>query len=201
MFFKYFSGNFTHSNKNFIQCLYKVKMFKTLTNFVKSDNAKWIFVAIVVAIIVYSMMNYSKGKGMVLDNMTTGAAIKPNKYASNEVFESSKPASYDQPESVSASTSDYKSVDTAAPQDLLPVDKNSEFAKLNPVSSGKQDLPDLLQAGSLIGIDTIGQTLKNANLQLRSDPTIKKQNIGPWNNSTFEPDLARVPLELGCSTA
>jgi len=40
--------------------------------------------------------------------------------------------------------------------------------------------------------------MKNANLQLRSDPTIAKQNVGPWNNSTYEPDLARVPLELGC---
>lgn len=176
-------------------------MFKTLTNFVKSDNAKWIFVAIVVAIIIYSMMNYSKTKGMVLDNMTTAGSVQPSKSTGNEVFDSSKPASYDQPESVSGSTSEYKSVDTAAPQDLLPVDKNSEFAKLNPISSGKQDLPDLLQAGSLIGIDTIGQTLKNANLQLRSDPTIQKKNVGPWNNSTFEPDLARVPLELGCSTA
>jgi hypothetical protein len=176
-------------------------MFKTLTNFVKSDNAKWVFVAIVVAIIAYSMMNYSKTKGMVLDNMTTAGSVKPSKSTGNEVFESSKPASYDQNESISDSTLDYKTVDTAAPQDLLPVDKNSEFAQLNPVSSGKQDLPDLLQAGSLIGVDTIGQTLKNANLQLRSDPTIQKKNVGPWNNSTFEPDLARVPLELGCSSA
>ena len=59
-------------------------------------------------------------------------------------------------------------------------------------------MPDLLNAVSRIGLDTIGQTMKNANLQLRSDPTIAKQNVGPWNNSTYEPDLARVPLELGC---
>ena len=177
-------------------------MFKTLTNFVKSDNSKWIFVAIVVAIVVASMTNYSKSKGMVLDSMTTAGPVKPSKSTGNDVFyESSKPASYDQSESIVSTNSEYKSVDTASPQDLLPVDKNSEFAKLNPISSGKQDLPDLLQAGSLIGIDTIGQTLKNANLQLRSDPTIQKKNIGPWNNSTFEPDLARVPLELGCSSA
>jgi len=176
-------------------------MFKTLTNFVKSDNAKWVFVAIVVAIIGYSLMNYSKGKGLVLDSMTTAGSVKPSESTGNEVFESSKPASYDKPETLPSSTSEYKSVDTAAPQDLLPVDKNSEFAKLNPVTNGKQDLPDLLQAGSLIGVDTIGQTLKNPNLQLRSDPTIEKKNVGPWNNSTFEPDLARVPLELGCSSA
>ena len=71
---------------------------------------------------------------------------------------------------------------------------------MNPVNSGKVDLPDMLQAGSLIGVDTIGQTLKNPNLQLRSDPVIKKEQVGPWNFSSFEPDLGRVPLELGCGS-
>jgi hypothetical protein len=40
--------------------------------------------------------------------------------------------------------------------------------------------------------------LKNPNLQLRSDPIIPKKEIGPWNQSTYEPDLMRVPLEVGC---
>jgi hypothetical protein len=57
--------------------------------------------------------------------------------------------------------------------------------------------PDLLQAGYHIGLDTIGQTLRNANYQLRSDPVIQKQDIGPWSQSTIEPDLGRVPLEIG----
>jgi len=39
--------------------------------------------------------------------------------------------------------------------------------------------------------------LRNANLQLRSDPVISKKDIGPWMNSTIEPDMARTPLELG----
>jgi len=34
-------------------------------------------------------------------------------------------------------------------------------------------------------------------LQLRSDPIIPKSNIGPWNQSTIEPDIGRVPLEIG----
>jgi hypothetical protein len=55
-----------------------------------------------------------------------------------------------------------------------------------------------LSAGNLIGLDTVGQTLKNANLQLRSDPIIQKMNVGPWNNSTYEADLGRVPMEIGC---
>jgi hypothetical protein len=58
-------------------------------------------------------------------------------------------------------------------------------------------MPDLLQAGYHIGLDTIGQTLRNPNYQLRSDPIIPKQEVGPWNLSTIEPDIGRVPLEIG----
>ena len=87
----------------------------------------------------------------------------------------------------------------ANPADLLPHDQNSQWSALNPVAmnQGSVAMPDLLQAGYHIGLDTIGQTLRNANLQLRSDPIIQKQDIGPWNQSTIEPDLARVPLEVG----
>lgn len=177
-------------------------MLKTLTNYLKSDMGKWIFVAVVVAIIAYSLMNYSSSKGLVLDAMSNGTTQPLDESTMDSGVQRAKPASYDTPEpSVAASTSgnsDYQQSETASPEDLLPSDKNSEFANLNPVNSGKVDLPDMLQAGSLIGVDTIGQTLKNANMQLRSDPVIKKEQVGPWNFSSFEPDLGRVPLELGC---
>ena len=95
--------------------------------------------------------------------------------------------------------SGYQLQPVANPKELLPKDQNSQWAALNPVNNSQPITPDLLQAGNLIGLDTIGQTLKNANLQLRSDPVIEKQNVGPWNNSTYEADLGRVPLELGCT--
>ena len=43
----------------------------------------------------------------------------------------------------------------------------------------------------------VQQALKNANLQLRSDPIIEKKIVSPWMMSTIEPDMARVPLEVG----
>jgi len=92
----------------------------------------------------------------------------------------------------------YSSQNVANPSDLLPVDQNSQWASLNPVNQGNPITPDLLQAGYHIGLDTIGQTLKNPNYQLRSDPYIPKAAVGPWNQSTYEPDLMRVPLEVGC---
>jgi hypothetical protein len=91
----------------------------------------------------------------------------------------------------------YSAQPVAQPSDLLPKDQNREWSALNPVSMNQGGMVDLLQAGYHIGLDTIGQTLRNANLQLRSDPVIPKQDIGPWNQSTIEADLGRVPLELG----
>ena len=83
------------------------------------------------------------------------------------------------------------------PSDLLPKDSNSQWAQLNP--SGKGDLANinLLKAGYHIGIDTVGQTLRNANLQIRSEPANPQLYVGPWNLSTIEPDFMRPPLELG----
>jgi hypothetical protein len=83
------------------------------------------------------------------------------------------------------------------PNDLLPKDKNSEWAQLNPAGQGDLSNINLLKAGYHIGIDTIGQTLRNANLQIRSEPANPQINVGPWNLSTIEPDFMRPPLELG----
>jgi hypothetical protein len=82
------------------------------------------------------------------------------------------------------------------PADLLPKNDNSKWAELNP--SGKGDLANinLLKAGYHIGIDTVGQTLRNGNQQLRSEPANPQLNTGPWNQSTIEPDFMRPPLEI-----
>ncbi len=83
------------------------------------------------------------------------------------------------------------------PSDLLPHDSNSQWGELNTLSRNSVNTPDLLQAGYHIGLDTVGQTLRNANLQERSDPIITKSDIGPWNQSTIEPDFGRTPMEIG----
>ena len=84
------------------------------------------------------------------------------------------------------------------PSELLPKDANSEFSKLNPMGSGDLKNVSLLKAGWHIGINTVGQSLRNANLQLRSEPPNPQLNTGPWNNSTISADMQRRPLEIGC---
>jgi hypothetical protein len=85
----------------------------------------------------------------------------------------------------------------ADPSELLPKDTNSQWAQLNPTGSGDLQNVNLLRSGYHIGIDTVGNTLRNANLQLRSEPANPQVNVGPWNNTTISPDTMRVPLEIG----
>ncbi len=85
----------------------------------------------------------------------------------------------------------------ANPSDLLPRDTNNQWGSLNPAGSGDLLGQNLLSATFLTGIDTIGNTMKNANLQIRSERPNPQLNVGPWNQSTFAPDLMRTPLELG----
>jgi hypothetical protein len=84
------------------------------------------------------------------------------------------------------------------PSQLLPKDSNSEFSKLNPMGSGDLKNVSLLKAGWHIGINTVGQSLRNANLQLRSEPANPQLNVGPWNQSSITSDMQRRPLEIGC---
>jgi len=135
-----------------------------------------IFVLFILGAIVLNF--YSTGKMTVMDQMSVGAETSTTKTEVASHGES-KPM-------VAASAPGYMSQPVANPSELLPSDANSQWASLNPVSQSNPQMPDLLQAGYHIGLDTIGQTLKNANLQLRPDPVIEKKDIGPWNQSTIE---------------
>jgi hypothetical protein len=83
------------------------------------------------------------------------------------------------------------------PADLLPSDANNEWAKLNPRASGDFQNVNLLRAGYWNGIDTVGSSLRNANLQVRSEPPNPTNPVSIWNNTTIAPDLMRTPLEIG----
>jgi hypothetical protein len=123
-----------------------------------------------------------------------------DKFTSVDAMETGTPVDDAAPVAKSADVPAVQALGPIAnPNELLPVDQNSQWAALNPVNMAQGNIlnGDMLQAGYHIGLDTIGQSMKNANLQLRSDPIIPKQDVGPWNQSTYEPDYARVPLEVG----
>lgn len=81
------------------------------------------------------------------------------------------------------------------PKDLLPTDKNNEWSNIAP-SKDLANIP-FVNAGHHIGVNTIGSSLRNPNLQVRSEPVIPQTNTGPWNNTTIEPDVTRKSLEIG----
>ena len=85
--------------------------------------------------------------------------------------------------------------DQLTPAELLPKDMNSIWAEQNPMGPGSLKGKNFLSAGALIGVNTIGQSLRNANLQLRAEPPCPQVQVGPWLQSTIEPDLNRRPLE------
>jgi len=88
--------------------------------------------------------------------------------------------------------------------DLLPTEQASAIQEFNiaaPIGEGILQDINSLKAGYHIGIDTVGQTLRNANRQVRSEPSNPQIAISPFMNSTIAPDLMRKPFELGSGEA
>ena len=101
---------------------------------------------------------------------------------------------------------DFASVDAPAgcyprdqltPSELLPQDQNSIWAQQNPMGPGSLKAKNFLSAGALIGVNTVGQSLRNANLQIRSEPPNPQQPVSIFNQSTISPDISHRPLEIG----
>ena len=160
----------------------------------KGQNSLYL---ILLLLLVFAVFFYSNSKTNFFDSMETGVSTSGQKAVASSVPVTTAPVTTVPAPQVAGAG--YALQPVANPSDLLPKDQNSQWSALNPSAMNKGDIlmPDLLQAGYHIGLDTIGQTLRNPNLQLRSDPVISKADVGPWNNSTIEPDLGRVPLELG----
>ena len=83
-----------------------------------------------------------------------------------------------------------------APQELLPNDPNSKWAQVNPMGAGDIAGKNFLNAGALIGVNTVGQSLRNASWDLRSEPPNPQVAVSPWNISSIEPDVNRRVLEI-----
>ena len=83
--------------------------------------------------------------------------------------------------------------------DLLPkYDDANSFAKENPVSKLLKE-QNFLISGYHVGINTVMQSNKIPYLDIRSLPPIPKEDVGPWNKSSFEqsPAALRKSFEIG----
>lgn len=104
----------------------------------------------------------------------------------NEVFKSLEDTNGDLNTQKAGST--CISNDKLTSADLLPSDANSKWAQLNPQCAGDVQDQNYLTAGYHIGINTVGQSLRNANLQLRYEPPNPQVPVSPWQISTIGPD-------------
>uniref|UniRef100_A0A6C0IJ63 Minor capsid protein P11 C-terminal conserved region domain-containing protein n=1 Tax=viral metagenome TaxID=1070528 RepID=A0A6C0IJ63_9ZZZZ len=183
-----------------------------LKNLQKTMKAHHLLALLGIVVVIYAMYQYSGQKGRPSDgfnpnkngampsgngNMQMNARMgvsAANPAGQNEVYSSVtdiKTSSYGLPPSCSRGA-------ISDPADLLPKDTNSQWAQLNPAGSADFKNVNLLKAGYNIGIDTVGSSLRNANLQVRSEPPNPTTVVSPWLNTTIEPDLMRAPLEIGC---
>ena len=154
---------------------------KGITTFFTTER---IVILVVFLVLIFALAAYANNKTSVLDGMNTGMEDEEPKKKSMEELMPKKEG--------------YTTQSVANPSDLLPKDENSDFAALNPSSMNKGDvlMPDLLQAGHHVGVDTVGQSLRNANLQIRSEPANPQVKVSPWQQTTIEPDTNRRPLEI-----
>lgn len=84
-----------------------------------------------------------------------------------------------------------------APSELLPNDANSKWAQVNPQGQGDIAGKNFLNAGALVGVNTVGSSLRNASWDLRSEVPNPQVQVSPWSQSTISPDVMRRPMEIG----
>ena len=75
-------------------------------------------------------------------------------------------------------------------KDFLPKEINDDWFNTD-FSQAKYNINDdkLINTEKyVIGVNTVGQSLKNASYDIRGSINVPKYSVSPWNNSTTEPD-------------
>jgi len=81
-------------------------------------------------------------------------------------------------------------------KDFLPKEINDQWFDTD-FSQAKTNVSDdklINTERYVIGINTVGQSLKNASYDIRGTIANPKFSVSPWNNSTYEPDYNIKPL-------
>ena len=79
---------------------------------------------------------------------------------------------------------------------LLPKDDQNVGEDWGVYAPGKLEDKNFLTAGYHLGIDTVANSLRNPNLQLRSEPIIPKVEVSPFMGSTIENDTQRRRFDI-----
>jgi len=161
------------------------------------DNIFNIVLGLGLIVVIFVLFQYNQNKSKVFDNMESAPSNAP-KQSSGVVAVSPDDNLFMQVSGVNTTTpkSGCNTPAMIDPTELLPKDNNSEWANVNPASNDLKNV-NMLNSDQLIGINTVGSSLRNANYQIRSEPVNPRVNVGPWNASTIDSDSFRRPLEIG----
>jgi hypothetical protein len=177
-------------------------MFKNIEKYLKTHH---VIALAGLLVLILAISQFSERKGNEIS--TFMPALNPGNYSSQTT--KTHPSTNSQPASVPVSSNKRGAAvgggggggggglapacghKQLAPADLLPSTTNN-------ISGTNNVDQSFLSAGSLAGINTVGSSLRNANLQIRSEPPNPQTSVSPWMNTTIEPDLMRIPLEIGC---
>jgi hypothetical protein len=169
-----------------------------MKKFPKGLKPEYILGIITLVVVGFALFNYSEQKNIYQSPMTPGPSnlgfsdVIPNQISSQTIN--------GQQNNVPAVSSNSNVINKAVsnPSDLLPNDTNNSWANMNPVGNADLRNVNLLNPTQLTGINTQGSSLRNPNLQLRSEPPNPRMNTNcPWNISTIEGDQFRKTLEIG----
>jgi hypothetical protein len=200
------------------------KLQKTIKKFI--DEYSVIIIIIIAIGLFYFLNNYNRNKGATFENYSqstgyrgyTNVGESSNNSKNNSRNNSrnngnnsgrspsaSKPLGYNETSmtvsGIKTNMGGIKPKDCNIekmidPSELLPLDKGKYFNNMNPNGNG-----DLRNVNLITGAEKIGmasQVLRNANLQLRCEPPNPINKVGPWMQTTIEPDLHRRPLDGSC---
>jgi hypothetical protein len=174
---------------------------------IKPDHILGILALIFAAVL---LLNYSKGKNLLSLPMTNRLDYSEINNQQPEISNQASPSIY-APYNGTSNTSIATSADSSStinqntankaipnPSDLLPINNNNLWSNSIPQADADLKNVNLLNPAQLVGINTQGSSLRNSNLQLRSEPANPRSNTNcPWNISTIETDQFRKPLEIG----
>ena len=160
-------------------------------NWIKKLNTQTLFFIAAIVFLSIFVYLYSDSKSTVNEGLSHTLSPSSVEDSSVSVLASNNDKEYAMPTADSLPQSSSPTID---PSELLPKDGNSEWNKLNPVSTANVNA-NVVPGPHQYTVSSVPN--RNPNLQLRSDVPIPQATVGPWNNTTILPDETRRPLEIG----
>jgi hypothetical protein len=142
-------------------------------------------------------MNISKDKNIINGNLNDIFQYEPNDIqesgASLDDAFTCNPSQKNCDDVINFNKNNVKNYDV---KDFLPKEINNQWFDTD-FSQAKFNINDdklINTERYVIGINTVGQSLKNASYDIRGTIANPKFTVSPWNNSTYEPDFNLRPL-------